>query len=82
MALRSPKDSKLRKTIYIPNLKEIDITYFCNSLVQVAHVQVLKHQVTTMSLNQIQEFLDETDRKAQMGIDPFTVESQLCILNS
>lgn len=66
MALRSPKDSRLRKTIYIPNLKklEIDITYFCNltcSGCSRSSAQAPSNQ--HMSLNQIQEFLDETDRK-------------------
>ena len=66
MTFRSSKDSRLRKTIYIPNLKklEIDITYFCNltcSGCSRSSAQAPSNQ--HMSLNQIQNFLDETDRK-------------------
>jgi uncharacterized radical SAM superfamily Fe-S cluster-containing enzyme/glycosyltransferase involved in cell wall biosynthesis len=66
MEFRSSGDSRLRKTIYIPNLKklEIDITYFCNltcSGCSRSSAQAPSNQ--HMSLDQIQEFLDETDRK-------------------
>lgn len=66
MTYRSSKDSRLRKTIYIPNFKklEIDITYFCNltcSGCSRSSAQAPSNQ--HMSLNQIQEFLDETELK-------------------
>ena len=81
------KRFKIKKALFdIPNLKklEIDITYFCNLTCSgcsrsSAQAPSNKH----MSLNQIQEFLEETDRKGHKWESiHLLVESQPCILNS